>query len=191
MGYPGSGQLPGEEPVPDPTTRAAAGFGGGAVLARRALTVALTAWGLYLLAHPGAFTLLDSVDLAIHESGHVVFGPFGEFIGFAGGTIMQLLMPAAFVVYFRRRGEAHSSSVALWWVAQNLGNVATYVADARAQELPLVGGGEHDWNYLLGRLHLLPHDVGIARGIRVVALLLMASAAVWGLSTAPRRDDAA
>jgi len=39
--------------------------------------------------------------------------------------------------------------VALWWVAQNLWNISVYVKDARAEELPLVGGGEHDWNYLL------------------------------------------
>src|SRR5437762_6444927 len=25
--------------------------------------------------------------------------------------------------------------------------------DARAEQLPLVGGGEHDWNYLLGAAH--------------------------------------
>ena len=191
MGHPDDGQLPGEQPALDPTSGEPTGFGEPATLARRGLTLALTAWGLYLLAHPGAFTLLDSVDLAIHESGHLVFGPFGEFIGFAGGTLMQLLMPAAFTFYFWRRGAPHSASVTLWWVAQNLGNVATYVADARAQELPLVGGGEHDWNYLLGALGLLSHDVGIARGVRVVALVLVASAAVWGLSTASQRDDAA
>jgi len=189
MGYPGDGQLPGRQPAVEPTTEDAPGFGGPAVLARRGLTLALTVWGLGLLAHPTAFTLLDSVDLAIHESGHLVFGPFGEFIGFAGGTIMQLLMPAAFVAYFWRRGERHSASVAAWWVAQNLGNVATYVADARAQELPLVGGGEHDWNYLLGSTGLLAHDVGIARGIRLVALALIVSAGVLGFRSAAARND--
>jgi hypothetical protein len=54
-------------------------------VARRLLTVALLVWGLYDLAHPARGTLLDGVDLAIHETGHLVFGPFGEFVGFAGG----------------------------------------------------------------------------------------------------------
>ena len=53
---------------------------------RRLLTLALFIWGAWDLAHPGRGTLLDGVDLAIHETGHLVFGPFGEFIGFAGGT---------------------------------------------------------------------------------------------------------
>ena len=42
----------------------------------------------YILGCPdgGEGSLLDGVNLAIHETGHLVFGPFGEFIGFAGGT---------------------------------------------------------------------------------------------------------
>ena len=179
MGYPGDGQLE----AMNPTTGDPKGFG---TLARRALSVALLAWGLSRLAHTEAFTLLDSVDLAIHESGHLVFGPFGEFIGFAGGTLMQLLMPAAFVAYFRRRDDSHAASVALWWVAQNLGNVATYVADARAQELPLVGGGEHDWAYLLGTTGLLAHDVGIAHALRFLAAAMMVGACAWGVMRACR-----
>ena len=154
------------------------------VLARRALTVALTAWGCWGLAHPGSFTLMDGVDLAVHETGHLVFAPFGEFVGVAGGTIMQLLMPAAFAASFWRRGDEHAACVALWWVAQSAGNVATYVADARAQELPLVGGGEHDWAYLMGETGLLSHDTQIARAIRLVAAALMLGAAVWGLRRA-------
>lgn len=147
---------------------------------RRALLTALTLWGLHDLMRPGSFSLIDGVDLAVHETGHLVFAPFGEWITVAGGTLMQLLMPAAFVTYFARRGDAYAASVALWWVAQSCGNVATYVADARAQELPLVGGGEHDWAYLLGSTGLLQHDAGIARGIRLLAMATMVGALTWG-----------
>ena len=134
--------------------------------ARRALTAALAVYGGYLLFHTGQYGWLDSLDLAIHEFGHPLFGIFGEFIGFLGGTLMQLLMPAIFVGYFWRRGDRHAAMVALWWVAQNLWNISVYVQDARAQELPLVGGGEHDWTYLLGRLGLLNQDRAIGWGVR-------------------------
>jgi hypothetical protein len=157
-----------------------------AAVPRRLLTAALLVWGLYDLTHAGRGTLLDGVDLAVHETGHLVFGPFGEFIGFAGGTIFQLMMPALFVGYFWRRGDRHSASVALWWVGQNCGHIATYVADARAQELPLVGGGEHDWFYLLSATGHLPQDLAIARAIRAAGLLLVAGASVWGLVAAGR-----
>ena len=134
----------------------------------------------------GGVTALAGVDLAIHETGHLIFGPFGEFIGFAGGTIFQLLMPAAFVVYFARRGEQHSASVALWWVGQNCGHIAVYAADARTQELPLVGGGEHDWTYLLSATGNLQYDKGIARTFMAGGFLLIAGSTIWGLVTAAR-----
>lgn len=159
-------------------------------LLRRAFTVALFFYGLYDLSHLGRGTLLDAVDLPIHETGHLVFGPFGEFIGFAGGTLFQLIMPAAFVVYFARRRDGHSASVALWWVAQNCGNIAVYAADARSQLLPLVGGGEHDWAYLLGETGMLQRDQQVAASIRVLGWLLLVASTGWGLWAADARPVA-
>lgn len=160
---------------------------------RRVFTLLLLVYGLYDLAHLGRGTLLDGVDLAIHETGHLVFAPFGEFIGFAGGTLFQLIMPLTFVGYFVRRGDQHAASVALWWVGQNCGHIAYYAADARAMELPLVGGGEHDWNYLLGELGVLAQDQAIARAIVVTGVLLVLGSAAWGVMTAGRttsKEDA-
>jgi hypothetical protein len=148
---------------------------------RLLITVALAVYGVPCLIRPESGRVLDAVDLAIHETGHLVFAPFGEFIGFLGGTILQLALPAAFVVYFWRRGDRHAASVALWWVAQNCWNISVYVRDARAQALPLVGGGEHDWAYILGRLGWLRHDQALATDIRIVgaAIYLYAVIAGW------------
>ena len=140
--------------------------------ARQALVLGLSGYGALCLRNAERFRLLDSVDLAIHETGHLVFAPFGEFLGFAGGTLFQLLFPLFFVFYFRRRADAFASSVVLAWVAQNLWNVSVYVADARARRLPLVGGGEHDWAYLLGRLGLLEQDHAIADALHFAGVLL-------------------
>jgi hypothetical protein len=153
---------------------------------RRAASVALALYGAYLLAHIGEGSLLDGVDLGIHETGHLVFGPFGELIGFAGGTLFQLIMPALFVGYFVRRGDQHAASVALWWIGQNCANIGIYAADARAQELPLVGGGEHDWAYMLGRFGWLSHDQGVGRFFHSLAVLLMLGATVWGFVAASK-----
>ena len=133
--------------------------------ARFGFAALLALYGFRLLMHPEGGSLMDSVDLPIHETGHLVFAPFGEFIQFLGGTLFQLIMPAAFVVYFMRRKDRFAASCALWWIGQNLWNISVYIADARAELLPLVGGGEHDWAYLLGRMgwlkfdHLIAHDV--------------------------------
>ena len=152
--------------------------------ARLGLTIALGLYGLFLLLRPGHFGWLDAVDVAIHETGHLVFSPFGELIHVLGGTLFQLIIPSAFVWYFARRGDRHAASVALWWVAQNLWNIAVYVQDAQAQELPLVGGGEHDWAYLLDVAGLLERDQLVGGLVRLAGAVVFAIAILWGLATA-------
>ena len=147
---------------------------------RLLLTLFLAIYGAACLAHPGSGGLLDGVDLAIHETGHLVFGPFGEFVGFAGGTLAQLIMPAVFAVYFWRQGDRHAATVPVWWLAQNLWNISVYAADARAQLLPLVGGGEHDWAYMLGRLGWLSLDTRISRVIWLTGVAVYVASIVQG-----------
>ncbi len=73
--------------------------------------------------------------------------------------MFQLLVPAAFVVALWRQGDRHGATV--WWVGQNCWNISVYIKDARAQELPLLGGGEHDWALLLGQAGWLRWDQAI------------------------------
>ena len=161
---------------------------------RLLLTIFLAIYGAACLAHPESGGFLDAVDLGIHETGHLVFGPFGEFVGFAGGTLAQLIMPAMFAFYFWRQGDRHAATVPGWWFAQNLWNISVYAADARTQALPLVGGGEHDWAYLLGRLGWLQLDTRISRLIWLVGVIIYLVSIVQGVRyalTAPDESPAA
>ena len=156
---------------------------------RLALTLILAIYGFVLLRHPDAGSIVDNIDLPIHETGHLVFSPFGEFMQFLGGTLFQLIMPAAFLVYFLRRADRHAASVTLWWIAQNCWNISVYIRDARSQELPLVGGGEHDWAYLLGHLGRLRQDQAIGHAvweIGVVLYLIAIVGGLWALTTPPK-----
>lgn len=165
-------------------------------LGRALLTVLLAIYGFRILLHPEAGSFVDAVDLPIHETGHLVFSIFGEFIQFAGGTLFQLIMPSVFLGYFLKRGDRHAASVALWWIGQNCWNISVYVRDARAQELPLVGGGEHDWNYLLGHMGLLQQDQAIGHAVWLVGVLIYLVAIAGGLwvltdaAAAPTPSDA-
>lgn len=155
---------------------------------RAGFVVLVAGWLSAYLRVDGHWTLLDDVDLAIHETGHIVFPVFGEFMGVAGGSLFQLLVPAAFVLYFVGRGDRFAAFVVLFWLSQSLFNVAVYIADARAQVLPLVGGEYviHDWSWLLSRLHVLRQDRTIAGVVRVVAGLLYLTAAGGALWHARR-----
>jgi hypothetical protein len=160
---------------------------------RLVLTILLALYALPLIRHPEDGSVIDSLDLAIHETGHLVFSMFGEVIQFAGGSLFQLIVPAAFVVYFARHGDKHAATIPLWWLAQNLWNISVYVRDARTQELPLVGGGEHDWAFLLGTFGLLAHDQGIGRAVHALGVLvyLVAVAAGTVFAMTPSGVDAA
>ena len=147
---------------------------------RLALALCLALYGVSCLLHPERFGLLDAVDLPIHETGHLLFSPFGPFLQFLGGPLLQIAFPLAFVGYFLHRRDRFAAHVVLVWVAQNLWNVSVYVADARARSLPLVGGGEHDWAYLLGRLGMLEQDQLLSDLVHGASVVLFAWA-VWGM----------
>jgi hypothetical protein len=160
---------------------------------RGVLTVVLAVYGIWCGLTPDRFHWPDALDLPIHETGHIVFGWGGEVLTSLGGTLFQLIIPLVFVIYFWRRKDRHAASVALWWVGQNCFNIARYIADARAQELPLVGGGEHDWAFLLATWRLLPQDTAIAYYVRGFAWLLIATATWLGwlsLSREPATEPA-
>ncbi len=158
-------------------------------MARRALTSGLAVYGVFIILTPGHYSIIDSVDLAIHEAGHVFFGPFGEFVGFLGGTLFQLIVPLTFFGYFVHRRNWYAGSVLLWWMAQNLWNISVYVKDARALELPLVGGGEHDWAYLLGELGLLHRDQGIGNAIFAAGMLIFIVSVALGFLRASDKPE--
>ncbi len=133
-----------------------------------------------LTAEPGWIPLLDGVNLLFHEAGHPLFGIFRwEPLTILGGTLMQVLVPLVVFGSFWLRREAPGAAAAGIWAFENLLNIARYVADARAQILPLVGGGEHDWADLLGRWGCLSSDTTIAQGIRATGWIGMMLCALW------------
>jgi len=78
-------------------------------------------------------------------------------VHYLGGTLGQLAVPALLAAYFLLIGQASplGAAVCAWWLGENLVNVSVYMADARDLALPLVGGGDHDWNELFYRFGLL------------------------------------
>lgn len=125
---------------------------------------------------PLSSTIFSGVTLAFHEMGHLLFGFAGHFIGSLMGSGTQLLVPLAAGFLFWRQPDHFGMSVSGFWLSFSLFELANYVGDARSMELPLVGftdDPEHDWNYLLGALHMLPFD-------HTLAFLLRAAATVTG-----------
>ena len=112
---------------------------------------------VYLALHRGQFSLLDNADLIIHEAGHFLFSPFGDFVHLMGGSLMQVLFPLFLAGYFFRSGYWPGVQLFLCWLGQNLINISVYAADADTRSLRLLGGGRHDWFYLLRRVGWLDY----------------------------------
>lgn len=127
-------------------------------------------WLFMLLAtdEDGFLQILDSFNLVIHEFGHPFFGIFGETPMWWGGTLMQLIVPAVIAFAFWWQRSALSLAFAGVWFFENFLNIGRYIADARAMELPLVGGGEHDWNTILADLGRLQQDQQIASVVNLI-----------------------
>ncbi len=139
--------------------------------------------------------ILDHVNLAFHEAGHLFFGLFGELPGWLGGTLGQFVFPIACLLHFLRREQLLQAAGCGYWACENLRYVALYLGDARTQALPLVGGGQHDWAYLLGRFGLLEQDQRIA-GLLVFLcwsgwLAIWAAVAWWWWQGRQLAQDAA
>jgi hypothetical protein len=147
---------------------------------RAALTLVLAVYGWICLRDPSRYRWLDSLDLAIHETGHLVFAVGGETLAILGGTLMQLIVPVVFAAALWRAGDRHGATVPLWWAGQNCWNISVYVKDARTQELPLVGGGEHDWTTLLDQWGWLERDQALGGAVYLLGFLLYLAAIVGG-----------
>ena len=136
----------------------------------------------------GFWNFLNLVDLPIHETGHLLFRPFGEFLMVAGGSLFQVIVPAVFVGYFVWHEKPYSAAIVLFWVGQSILNVWVYANDSVVMQLVLLGGltgsegSFHDWNYMLTTLGLIdstPVVAGIIRFIGTVVILAAGALSVY------------
>lgn len=136
-------------------------------------------------------SFMHNILLPIHEAGHVLFIPFGEFMTILGGSLFQLALPWGIAIAFVLvNHDNFGAAIGLWWGSISLIDLAPYIYDSLHPQLILLGGhtgeeGPHDWIYLLTRLGQLhnaqrwgtaAHTVG---GILVLAALVWACGVLW------------
>jgi hypothetical protein len=152
---------------------------------------ALVAWLIFYVgfliyaynAH-GAGLFIDAANLVVHEGGHNLFGWFGPTLGLWGGTLLQWLVPFLLAAYFFTERETTGFVFSLFFFFENWLYTATYMADARAQDLPLVTTGdpefaEHDWHAIFSSLGVLNSDTKIAAVVRLLGWCGMIACVLW------------
>jgi hypothetical protein len=139
-------------------------------------------WTFRLVTGISTGCLLDLVNLAFHEFGHLAFTPFGSTAHYLGGSIFQLAVPGVLIGYFLWwRAEAVGAAFCFWWLGESLVNVSVYMADARELNIPLVGGGDHDWNELFFRFGLLGESsvARVSGATHALGTLIMVAGLLW------------
>ncbi|MBD0336038.1 MAG: hypothetical protein ICV62_11165 [Cyanobacteria bacterium Co-bin13] len=131
----------------------------------------------------GPFIWLHYPDLAIHETGHLLFLPFGRFLMILGGSLTQIVFPAAFTIYFFWSQQFFSSALTLFWTGQNFMDVGVYMADAPYRVLPLTvdDPNAHDWYNLFTMMGCLDQAGLIAGLTHWIGVLLYGASVVLGL----------
>ncbi|MCC7003204.1 MAG: hypothetical protein IT357_13685 [Gemmatimonadaceae bacterium] len=144
---------------------------------RLPLFVVLASQVLKPLREQGDWTLFSGIIFGAHEFGHLFFAIGGEWLGVAGGSLMQILVPIGALALVWKSRDWFGVAVVGLFLATSFAELSWYVADARTEMLDLVSfspeGGIHDWNYLLGEAGLLKSDLRIARLLRFIAWVLL------------------
>ncbi|HMK49366.1 MAG TPA: hypothetical protein VK435_04890, partial [Thermodesulfovibrionales bacterium] len=137
--------------------------------------------------YPGT-CFLHLVNIPFHEAGHIIFSPFGEVVRSLGGSLAQLLVPAiCLLVFLTKSRDTFGAAVSLWWFGENFMDIAPYINDARARELPLLGGntgmtapyGFHDWEFVLTESGWLRYDHILASAAHKIGIFLMILSLLW------------
>ena len=147
-------------------------------------------WLLYLNLNNFSFALhrlanpFSALDMGIHELGHVLFSPLGQFMHIAGGSIFQLLFPILWMIGSLQKKWYFAATMCWCWLGISLFDVATYAADADVRLLPLAAGPAgiaagsdsydqgHDWYQMLSQTGHLGSAITIADWMRRVASVL-------------------
>ena len=141
---------------------------------------------LYAATASQQFLIIDNVNLVIHEGGHLLFSWLGATATLYGGTLLQWLVPFLLAAYFWAQRHTTGFAFSLFFFFENWLYTAAYMADARAQELPLVGVGDmeseesmHDFYRIFSQWGVLDHDTQIAAWVRAAGWIGMVGCTAW------------
>jgi len=132
-------------------------------------------------------SFMHNILLPIHEAGHVLFMPFGNFMNILGGSLFQLLLPIGIgIAFLWINKDNFGAAIGMWWAGVSLLDLAPYIYDARHPQLILLGGhsgedGPHDWIYLLRVLGQLHNAQGWGSFVHMIGGILMFVALSWAM----------
>lgn len=99
-----------------------------------------------------------------------------------GGTLGEVIVPLLCAVYFFTQREVFGVAFSSFWFFENFPYIGTYMTDARAGVLPLVGPGdepEHDWETLFTQWCIITQDQNIGATVKLLGWVGMIGTVAW------------
>ena len=161
----------------------------------------IAVWGWFALVKNDQTPIFVYLNIAVHETGHVLFRPFGELTMLIMGSGFEVLFPFAVgVVFLLRKRDLVSTAVCWGWAASALASAATYIADADDGRLALLGAtgpdAAGDWERILGeqffdKVYLADSIGATVRTFGYVLWVVAIGLALWAIvkSRLPEREE--
>jgi hypothetical protein len=143
--------------------------------------LAMLYWSYQLIFTPEHWIMLDFANIIIHETGHLLFMLFPQFVYILGGSFFQIFVPCFALGYFILTHQKLATIFSLFWIGNNIINVAVYIKDSQAMRLPMFLGmnGIHDWNWLLTQMNLLEYDWLIGNMVFGCGIIFLLISICW------------
>lgn len=161
----------------------------------------IAVWGWFALVKNDQTPIFVYLNIAVHESGHVLFRPFGELTMLIMGSGFEVLFPLAVgAVFLLRKRDLVATAVCWGWAASALASAATYIADADDGQLALLGAtgpdAAGDWERILGeefldKVYLADSIAGTVRTFGYVLWFVALGVAAWAIVRNRRQEQAA
>ena len=124
------------------------------------------------------------IEFGVHEASHLFAMFLPHIFTAAAGSIGEVVF-TILIVFAVLKGRAYFAAIfGALWVMLAMNSAGRYMADARTQQIPLVGFSNqptHDWNFVFSQLGWLPADTIIGNSVRGIGDLIGVIALGFGV----------
>ena len=148
-------------------------------------------WGYFAFLKHTEMPVFMFLDIAVHETGHVIFRPFGELIMLIMGSGWEVAFPFLLGIFFIVwKKDLIAWGVCWAWSANAMADASRYIFDATRGELALLGGNGADtmgdWERILGpehfdKLYLTDRIAADVRHAGVVLWFIAVGIVIFGI----------
>lgn len=124
------------------------------------------------------------IDFGVHEASHIVFGFLPAIAVAAAGSLGEMTFTLLLWIAALRSKAYFAMVFTGVWVMLGFMSAGRYMADARAQLLPLIGPGEtvkHDWHFVFSQLGWLGADTAIGGTVSTIGIIFGGLSLLFGL----------